>query len=194
MGLQARLMGKGVRKCTGAIAKSKVVCLWVNQLRDTIGGYGPSESTPGGRALKFGASVRLDIRRSGKLIREGEEYGTKITVRTVKNKMACPFKKTDVKLIYGEGFSKEESLIDAALDLGVIVQSGSWYGFGGDNVQGTEPIRERMKKEEEYCKKVEEAVKEAMSGKKVIEISEEEAKQLTAPDPEPEEEKCEATT
>lgn len=172
MGLQARLMGKGIRKCTGFIAKNQVVALWVNQLRDNIG-YMAGESTPGGRALKFAASVRLDIRKVGKLLGvKGNEYGAEIAIRTVKNKMATPFLKTKVKLIYGEGFSKESALIDEGLRLGVIKQSGSWYGLLGENQQGTEGYRQRMIDDLDYFSKVEKLVKDALEPKKIVAVIE----------------------
>ena len=172
MGLQARLMGKGIRKCTGIIAKSGVVTIWVNQLRAKFGSYGAVETTPGGNALKFAASVRLDIRRAGKLVNsQGVEYGAKISIKTLKNKMACPFKKVIVDMIYGEGFSRELSLINAAVDLEIVEKSGKWYSFEGEKGDGIESFRLLMKGNEEIYQKVLESVKICMkSSKKIIEV------------------------
>ena len=170
MGLQARLMGKGIRKCTGVIARSGVVLLWVNQLRAKFGSYGAVEITPGGNALKFAASVRLDIRRAGKLIKNEQEYGAKIAIKTLKNKMACPFKKAIVDMIYGEGFSRELSLINAAIDLGIVEKAGGWYSFEGEKAHGMEDFRILIKGSEEMYQKILEAVQNSIKSKKVIEI------------------------
>jgi len=170
MGLQARLMGKGIRKCTGIIAKSGVVTLWVNQLRAKFGSYGAVETTPGGNALKFAASVRLDIRRAGRLSTpDGTEYGAKIAIKTLKNKMACPFRKAIVDMIYGEGFSRELSLINAAIDLGIVEKAGGWFSFEGEKAHGIEGFRIFIKGSEKVYQSILEAVQNSIKSKKVIE-------------------------
>jgi recombination protein RecA len=140
MGLQARLMSQALRKLTAAISKSKTCVIFINQLREKIGVmFGNPETTTGGRALKFYASVRLDIRRISS-IKEGEEIiGSRVKVKVVKNKVAPPFKEAEFDIIYGEGISRIGSLLDLGVEHKIIEKSGSWFSYAGDRIgQGRE--------------------------------------------------------
>jgi recombination protein RecA len=139
-GLQARLMSQALRKLTAAISKSRTCVVFINQLREKIGVmFGNPETTTGGRALKFYASVRLDIRRIS-AIKDGEEnIGSRVKVKVVKNKVAPPFREAEFDIIYGEGISRAGSLVDLGVTHKVIEKSGSWYAFGGERIgQGRE--------------------------------------------------------
>jgi recombination protein RecA len=189
MGAQARLMGKAVRKCTKKIADKMITAIWVNQLREKIGGWAKSEKTPGGNALKFGASMRLDLRRIGGLKNDGGEYGADVKIKTLKNKLATPFKETVIGLIYGEGFSRELDLITTATKLGVIERSGAWYSFEGERLgQGADNSRMLLKGNKDIFERIYKKSVEKMTPLKVIELSEEEKKKMTEPDEMPENE------
>jgi len=139
-GLQARLMSQALRKLTAAISKSRTCVVFINQLREKIGVmFGNPETTTGGRALKFYASVRLDIRRIS-AIKDGEEnIGSRVKVKVVKNKVAPPFREAEFDIIYGEGISRLGSLLDLGATQGVVEKSGAWYAFGGERIgQGRE--------------------------------------------------------
>jgi recombination protein RecA len=143
VGLQARLMSQALRKLTGSISKSKTLVIFINQIRMKIGVmYGSPETTTGGNALKFYASVRLDIRRTNTL-KEGQDIiGSRTRVRVVKNKLAPPFMEAEFDVIYGEGISRVGDLIDAAAEQGIIEKSGAWYSFGGERIgQGRENVK-----------------------------------------------------
>ncbi|MEY4024069.1 MAG: hypothetical protein RLZ23_1030, partial [Actinomycetota bacterium] len=143
MGLQARLMSQALRKITGALHQSKTTAIFINQLRDKIGVFfGSPETTTGGKALKFYASVRLDIRRIETLKDGQESVGNRTRVKVVKNKMAPPFKQAEFDIIYGTGISREGSLLDMGVDLGIVKKSGAWYTYEGDQLgQGKENSR-----------------------------------------------------
>jgi recombination protein RecA len=143
MGLQARLMSQALRKITGALHQSKTTAIFINQLRDKIGVFfGSPETTTGGKALKFYASVRLDIRRIETLKDGQESVGNRTRVKVVKNKMAPPFKQAEFDIIYGVGISREGSLIDMGVDLGIVKKSGAWYTYESDQLgQGKENAR-----------------------------------------------------
>ena len=167
MGLQARLMSQALRKLTASISKTKPVCIFINQLRDKIGVvYGNPETTTGGNALKFYASVRIDIRRTS-VIKDGEEQlGTRARVKVVKNKVAPPFKKAEFDIMFGEGISKLGEIIDLAVDYGIIKKSGSWFSYGDTKIgQGRDAVKDFLTSNEEICAEVEAKVRETMMAK-----------------------------
>lgn len=148
MGLQARLMSQALRKLTPVIHKSKTVLIFINQIRQNIGAmpFANKETTTGGNALKFYASVRLDVRRIASLKKNDVNIGNRVRVRVVKNKVAPPFKQVEVDLLFSEGISKELDLLDAALHFKVIVQSGSWFSFNGEKIaQGRDQVLQYLK-------------------------------------------------
>jgi recombination protein RecA len=144
MGLQARLMSQALRKITGALSQTKTTAIFINQLRDKIGVFfGSPETTTGGKALKFYASVRMDIRRIETLKDGQEAVGNRTRVKVVKNKMAPPFKQAEFDIIYGIGISREGSLLDMGVDLGIVKKSGAWFTYEGDQLgQGKENSRQ----------------------------------------------------
>ena len=167
LGLQARLMSQALRKLTASIAKTKTVCIFINQLRDKIGVvYGNPETTTGGNALKFYASVRIDIRRTS-VIKDGEEQlGARARVKVVKNKVAPPFKKAEFDIMFGEGISKLGEIIDLAVDYGIIKKSGSWFSYGETKIgQGRDAVKDFLTSNTEVCDEVEAKVREAMMAK-----------------------------
>jgi len=141
MGLQARMMSQAMRKLTSAVHKSKAILVMINQIREKIGVvYGPSETTPGGRALRFYSSVRLDVRRAS-TIKDGEEStGIRVKVKVIKNKCAAPFKTAEFGLIFGQGIDKEGDLVDLCTENGVISKSGSWFDVAGERFQGRDAV------------------------------------------------------
>lgn len=160
VGLQARLMSQALRKLSGVINKTNTVAIFINQLREKVGVmFGNPETTPGGRALKFYSSVRLEIRRSEQIKSGVDITGNKTNIKVVKNKMAPPFKSCTVDIMYGEGVSKEGEIVDIASDLGIIEKSGAWYAYKGEKLgQGKENVKELLKKNtvlmEEIAKQV----------------------------------------
>lgn len=147
VGLQARLMSQALRKLSGVISKTNTIAIFINQLREKVGVmFGNPETTPGGRALKFYSSVRLDIRRSEQIKVGNDIVGNKTTVKVVKNKMAPPFKVCSVDIMYGEGVSLEGELVDLASEAGIIEKSGAWYAYNGEKIgQGKENVKEYLK-------------------------------------------------
>ena len=168
MGLQARLMSQALRKLTSAISKTNTTCIFINQLRDKIGVmFGNPETTTGGNALKFYASVRLDIRKIGQL-KDGEEaIGSQTRVKVVKNKVAPPFRKAEFDIIYGQGISRVGEIIDLGSDLGIIKKSGSWYSYNDTKLgQGREAAKDCVKDNPELAEELEGLIFEALKTKK----------------------------
>lgn len=161
MGLQARLMSQAMRKLTGAISKSKTTAIFINQLRQKIGVmFGNPETTTGGRALKFYASIRIDIRRIGSIKQDAEVIGNQVRAKVVKNKMSPPFKKAEFDIMYGEGISKEGSLIDIGVEKEVVTKSGSWYNYGEQRLgQGRESAKQFLKENSELAATLESQVR-----------------------------------
>lgn len=147
VGLQARLMSQALRKLSGVINKTNTIAIFINQLREKVGVmFGNPETTPGGRALKFYASIRLDIRRSEQIKLGTDVIGNKTSIKVVKNKMAPPFKNSTVDIMYGEGVSKEGEIVDLASDAKIIDKSGAWYSYNGEKLgQGKENVKELLK-------------------------------------------------
>ncbi len=165
MGLQARLMSKGLRKISGSMSKTDCTVIFINQLREKIGVvYGNPETTTGGRALKFYASVRIDIRR-GEQIKDGSEIlGNKVNIKVVKNKVAPPFKSTTVDVIYGKGISKDGEILDLAVDFDLIEKSGSWYAYQGEKIgQGRDNAKNYIVTHPEIMDELTHAIREKLS-------------------------------
>lgn len=157
MGLQARLMSQAMRKLTAAISKTNCVCIFINQLREKIGVmFGNPETTTGGNALKFYASVRLDIRRIGQLKDSGEIVGNRVKVKVAKNKVAPPFKIAEFDITYGQGISKAGEILDLGSELGIVQKSGSWFSYEGDKLgQGRESVKALLVDNPELLEKIE---------------------------------------
>ena len=163
VGLQARLMSQGLRKLTGIIAKSGTVCIFINQLREKIGViFGNPETTTGGRALKFYSSVRLDVRKTETLKNGTEVVGNHVRVKVVKNKVAPPFKEAEFDILYGQGISKEGSIIDLAVENNIIDKSGAWFAYKGNKIgQGKENARQYLIDNPDVCSEIEELVRDS---------------------------------
>jgi len=162
MGLQARLMSQALRKLTATISKTNTICIFINQLREKIGVmFGNPETTTGGNALKFYASVRLDIRRMAQ-IKDGEEaVGNRVKVKVVKNKVAPPFRAAEFDIVFGEGISKMGEIIDMGVELGIVQKSGSWFSYGTDKLgQGRDTVKQLLHDNPELATEIENKIRE----------------------------------
>ena len=162
MGLQARLMSQALRKLAGAINKSKTVLIFINQLREKIGVmFGNPETTTGGRALKFYASVRMDIRKIENIKQDGEVIGNRVRVKVIKNKVAPPFREAEFDILYGKGISKEGNILDMAVNLDIIEKSGSWFSYNGERIgQGRENAKRFLIEHPDKLQDVEKKVRD----------------------------------
>ena len=163
VGLQARLMSQALRKLTGIVSKTGTIAIFINQLREKVGVmYGNPETTPGGRALKFYASVRLDVRRGEQLKNGSEVIGNRTKVKVVKNKVAPPFRQAEFDLMYGEGISREGCIVDMAVEAGVAKKSGAWYTYGEERLgQGREAAKQTLKENPDLREELETKVRES---------------------------------
>ena len=161
VGLQARLMSQALRKLAGAISKSKSVIIFINQLREKVGVmFGNPETTAGGRALKYYASVRMDIRRIESIKQDGEVVGNRTRVKVVKNKVAPPFREAEFDIVYGKGISKEGNILDIAVNLDIVEKSGSWFSYNGERIgQGRENVKKYLADNPEIAKEIEEKIR-----------------------------------
>ncbi len=162
VGLQARLMSQALRKLSGTINKTNTIVIFINQLREKVGVmFGNPETTPGGRALKFYSSIRLDVRRAEQIKQGDSVIGNKTVVKVVKNKVAPPFKTANVDIMYGEGVSKEGELVDLASDVNIINKSGAWYSYNGEKIgQGKENVKALFKENTSLRDEIEAKVRE----------------------------------
>ncbi|MCL6516235.1 recombinase RecA [Alicyclobacillus sp.] len=163
VGLQARLMSQALRKLAGAISKSKTIAIFINQIREKVGVmFGNPETTTGGRALKFYSTIRLEVRRTEALKQGNEVVGNRAKIRVVKNKVAPPFKTADVDIMFGEGISREGSMIDIGTEIDVIQKSGAWYSYGEERLgQGRENAKQYLKEHPELADEIEQKIREA---------------------------------
>ena len=161
VGLQARLMSQALRKLGGIVNKTNTICIFINQLREKVGVmFGNPETTPGGRALKFYSTVRLDVRRAEQIKVGGDVLGNKTVIKVVKNKVAPPFKTAEVEIMYGEGISKTGEIIDIASNLGILDKSGAWYSYKGEKIgQGKENAKLVLKNNPALYKEIEDKVR-----------------------------------
>ena len=175
VGLQARLMSKAMRKLAGVMNHSQTTAIFINQLREKVGVmFGNPETTPGGRALKFYASVRLDVRKGETLKNGADAYGNVVKVKVVKNKVAPPFKTAVVNMIFGEGVSHLDEVINLAVENDIIDKSGAWFSYNGEKLgQGINSVREYMKAHPEFDEEVSQKVKDTLFGKNTPVVSEE---------------------
>lgn len=164
VGLQARLMSQALRKLTGVISKTNCVAVFINQLREKVGVmYGNPEVTPGGRALKFYSSVRLDVRKQEQLKQGGEVIGNHTKVKVVKNKVAPPFREAEFDIMYGQGISKESELLDIAVKLDIVDKSGAWFSYNGERLgQGRDNVKELLRSNTALCDEIEAKVRANM--------------------------------
>ncbi len=174
VGLHARLMSQALRKLTGAISKSRTCVVFINQIREKVGVmFGNPETTTGGRALKFYATIRLDVRRQETLKQGQEMIGSRTRVKVVKNKVAPPFKQAEFDIIYGQGISREGSIIDVGSDMEIINKSGAWYSYQGERMgQGKENVKEYLRLHPEVANEIEEKIRSNMSTAVVAPVDE----------------------
>ncbi|PYI65667.1 recombinase RecA [Arthrobacter livingstonensis] len=184
VGLQARLMSQALRKITGRLSQTKTTAIFINQLREKIGVFfGSPETTTGGKALKFYASIRIDVRRIQTLKEGADAVGNRTKAKVVKNKMAPPFKIAEFDIIYGVGISREGGIIDMGVEHGLIKKSGSWYTYDGDQLgQGMENSRRFLKDNPELAEELERLIKEKLGVGVIVEAEEESAPKLKAVD------------
>ncbi len=187
MGLQARLMSQALRKLAGAINKTKTVLIFINQLREKIGVmFGNPETTTGGRALKFYASVRLDIRKIENIKQDGEIKGNRVRVKVIKNKVAPPFREAEFDIVYGEGISKEGNVLDMAVNMDIVEKSGSWFSYKGERIgQGRENVKQYLKENPKVLDEIEAKVRENFEkafkeslGEEIPEVEDEDDEEL----------------
>ncbi|MCH4184355.1 MAG: recombinase RecA [Eggerthellaceae bacterium] len=162
VGLQARLMSQALRKLAGSLSKSNTTCIFINQLREKIGVmFGNPETTPGGRALKFFSSVRIEVRRCDYVKRDGETIGNRVRAKVVKNKVAPPFRQAEFDLMYGEGISKEGCILDMGVECGLVKKSGAWYTYGEERLgQGHEAAKKTLKDNLDLREEIEHKVRD----------------------------------
>jgi len=179
VGLQARLMSQALRKLSGAINKSKTTAIFINQIREKVGVmFGNPETTPGGRALKFYSSVRLEVRRAETLKIGNDAVGNKARIKVVKNKVAPPFKQAEVDIMYGKGISKEGEVLDIGSDLDIVQKSGAWYSYNGERLgQGRENAKQYLKENEEVFEEISKTIRDHYELDKEPEQSEEKSKE-----------------
>jgi len=165
VGLQARLMSQALRKLAGAISKSQTTAIFINQIREKVGiMFGNPEVTPGGRALKFYSTVRLEVRKTESLKQGNDIIGNRVRIKVVKNKIAPPFKQAEFDIIYGEGISREGTILDLAAEQDIIKKSGAWYSYGDTRIgQGRENAREFLKNNPELTLELENRLREAFN-------------------------------
>ncbi|MGC8498410.1 MAG: recombinase RecA [Acidimicrobiales bacterium] len=165
VGLQARLMSQALRKLTGGLSKSNTVAIFINQLREKIGViYGSPEVTPGGRALKFYASVRMDIRRVESIKDGAEVVGSRTRVKVVKNKCAAPFKQAEFDIMYGQGISREGSVLDVAVELGLVKKAGAWFTYEGEQLgQGRENVKTFLRESPQLMAEIDQRVRDRLA-------------------------------
>jgi len=165
VGLQARLMSQALRKLAGVISKSKTTAIFINQLREKVGiMFGNPETTPGGRALKFYASVRLDVRKIETIKQGSDMVGNRTRVKVVKNKVAPPFKEAEFDIVYGEGISKEGNILDVGVNLDIVSKSGAWFSYNGQRIgQGRENAKQFLKENKELLSEIEAKIRESLS-------------------------------
>ncbi|MGM0880805.1 MAG: recombinase RecA [Bacillota bacterium] len=163
VGLQARLMSQALRKLSGAISKSKTIAIFINQLREKVGVmFGNPETTPGGRALKFYSSVRLDVRRIETLKQGNDMVGNRTRIKVVKNKVAPPFKQAEIDIMYGEGISREGTLVDIGVEMDIVQKSGAWFSYNGERLgQGRENAKQFLKDHKDIAAVIEKQIREA---------------------------------
>lgn len=174
VGLQARLMSQALRKLSGAINKSKTIAIFINQLREKVGVmFGNPETTPGGRALKFYSTVRLDVRRIETIKQGNDMVGNRTRIKVVKNKVAPPFKQAEIDIMYGAGISKEGSIIDIGTEMDIVDKSGAWYSYQGDRLgQGRENAKQFLKENPQIADTIEGKIREASNLSTTVNVQE----------------------
>lgn len=183
VGLQARLMSQAMRKLTGVISKSKTTVVFINQIREKVGVmFGSPETTTGGRALKFYSTIRLDVRKIDTIKQGNDIVGNRTRIKVVKNKVAPPFKQAEFDIMYGEGVSREGSIVDIGTDLDILDKSGAWYSYKGTRLgQGRENVKEFLKQNKDVCNEVETKIREAVLVKVKPEEVDKDAATVEAP-------------